>query len=141
MSEIHPTLLVASLEYIGSRSDEFAEEFYARLWVKDERTKQLFANTDMRTQRIHLMQTLTIVTNALLRGDVGITTTIEALGRRHHGYKVLPEYYDLVGETLIETLVHFMGATWTPAIQTSWANAFTLIKKVMLSSYGDALDK
>ncbi len=123
-------LLKQSFDLVAPQKEAFAEAFYNRLFALYPQTKTLFANTDMRHQRSSLMATLAVVVTGVVNGE-DVIPTIEQLGRRHDGYGVKPEYYPMVGQSLLETLKEFLGKDWTPEIEATWTTAYQVITQAM----------
>ena len=59
---------------------------------------------------------------------------MDRLGERHRGYGVLPEYYNVVGGVLIETLQETFAEKFTDDVKGAWVAAFALISTIMRSS-------
>jgi nitric oxide dioxygenase len=76
------------------------------------------------------MQTLTVVVRNLDRLE-GIVPAVEALGRRHAGYRVRRDDYDTVGAALLDTLEEALGAAFTSEVRGAWATAYGLLSAVM----------
>ena len=56
---------------------------------------------------------------------------VEALGRDHRKFGTQAAHYDAVGEALLATLAHFLGADWTPALAEDWTAAYGVIARTM----------
>ncbi|MEV8565378.1 globin domain-containing protein [Streptomyces sp. NPDC051322] len=56
---------------------------------------------------------------------------LQNLGRRHAGYGALPEHYPAVGASLLTTLEHYAGDSWTPEAAASWAAVYSVISRTM----------
>jgi hemoglobin-like flavoprotein len=54
------------------------------------------------------------------------------LGARHARYRVRPEHYPLVGETLLAALAELGGADFRPEMRRAWAEAYGVVSAVML---------
>jgi nitric oxide dioxygenase len=113
--------------------DVASDLFYARLFVLDPKLAALFAETDMRRQGRMLMQTLAIVVKSL--DDLSVVVpAVQALGRRHVGYGVVPEDYATVGSALLWTLEQGLGEAFTPAVSAAWAGAYGIVSSVMIAA-------
>ena len=117
----------ASVEPIA---DVAATLFYDRLFEQDPAVRRLFRRTDMAAQKKNLMQTLTVVVKGIDRLDA-LVPAVQALGRRHAGYGVRPEHYDLVGAALLWTLEQGLGELFTDDVRDAWAAAWDLIAAAM----------
>ena len=117
----------ASVEPIA---DVAATLFYDRLFEQDPAVRRLFRRTDMAAQKKNLMQTLTVVVKGIDRLDA-LVPAVQALGRRHAGYGVRPEHYDLVGAALLWTLEQGLEDAFTPETAEAWATVYTLLATTM----------
>jgi nitric oxide dioxygenase len=113
-------------------ADAAATIFYRRLFDLDPDLRALFPS-DLTNQRRNLMQTLTVVVRNLDRLE-GILPAVEALGRRHAGYRVRADDYETVGAALLDTLEEGLGDAFTPEVRMSWAAAYGLLASVMIGA-------
>ena len=120
----------ASVEPIA---DVAATLFYDRLFEQDPAVRRLFRRTDMAAQKKNLMQTLTVVVKGIDRLDA-LVPAVQALGRRHAGYGVRPEHYDLVGAALLWTLEQGLGDAFTDDVREAWAIAYGTLAAVMVAA-------
>jgi len=70
---------------------------------------------------------------ANLRDLSQVVPTLQALGSRHVGYKVVPEHYAVVGQALLKTLDMGLGDAFTPGVETAWTKVFAVVQETMLS--------
>jgi hemoglobin-like flavoprotein len=118
-------------------SDSAAELFYARLFELDPSLKPLFKG-DMKVQGKKLMQMIGTAV-ASLKDLPTLVPIVEALGRKHVGYGVKPEYYDTVGAALIWTLGKGLGDAFTEEAKAAWIETYTTLATVMkTAAYGKA---
>jgi nitric oxide dioxygenase len=110
-------------------ADAAATIFYRRLFDLDPDLRALFPS-DLTAQRRNLMQTLTVVVRNLDRLE-GILPAVEALGRRHAGYRVRADDYETVGAALLDTLEEGLAEAFTPEVRAAWAAAYGLLASVM----------
>ncbi|HET7030773.1 MAG TPA: globin family protein [Candidatus Limnocylindrales bacterium] len=113
-------------------ADTAATIFYRRLFDLDPDLRALFP-IDLTAQRRNLMQTLTVVVRNLDRLD-GILPAVEALGRRHAGYRVRPDDFETVGAALLDTIEEGLGAAFTIEVRAAWAAAYGLLAGVMIEA-------
>ncbi len=59
---------------------------------------------------------------------------LNSLGRRHQGYGVKPEDYEVVGAVLIATLQEVLREKFTEEVKVAWTAAFKLISTAMRTS-------
>lgn len=60
-----------------------------------------------------------------------LTEYLHGLGRDHRKFGVQPEHFKLVGTSLLATLAHFAGESWTEEAAQTWAAAYALVAQVM----------
>jgi nitric oxide dioxygenase len=123
--------LEATLELIKPRANEFLESFYHNLFTDYPATQALFQRSDMKKQKIMLLNALSFtVTN--LRTPEKLEQTLKGLGNRHVQYGALSQHYDLFGKSLLKTLEQYLGKDWTPETQVAWLAAYQAIADQML---------
>jgi hemoglobin-like flavoprotein len=120
-------------------ADVAATLFYERLFEQDPAVRRLFRKTDMAAQKKNLMQTLTVVVKGIDRLD-DLVPAVEALGRRHAGYGVRPEHYDIVGAALLWTLEQGLGDAFTNDVRDAWAEAYGTLAAVMIAAAEEPLE-
>jgi hemoglobin-like flavoprotein len=100
----------------------FGEIFYAKLFRSDPKsqTEKLVAALD------------TIVRN-LIDPD-GNAAMLAALGKRHAGYGVKPEHYDLVIDLLIDSMREILGPLAQPQHLDEWRMALRLVSDHMIAA-------
>src|SRR3954462_2207318 len=86
--------------------------FYKRLFELDPSLQPLFHHS-IQEQSKKLMATLKMAVDGLENRNE-LTSAIRALGRRHVQYGVKDQHYDTVGEALLWSLAHALGADFTP---------------------------
>lgn len=120
-------------------ADAAATRFYDRLFELDPSLRALFPATDLRDQKRKLMQTLTVAVRGLHRLQ-DLTPALEALGRRHVGYGVQDAHYETVGQALLWTLEHGLGAAFTPQVRDAWVETYQLVTSVMQRAAREAAE-
>lgn len=112
--------------------DELPLFFYADLFIKHPEVRDMFP-ISMETQRRHFVDALVKIVSQV-DNVRELTTFLEGLGRDHRKFGVMAEHYDAVADSLLTTLEHFSGPSWTPELALSWRAAYDLIGTVMLES-------
>ena len=69
-----------------------------------------------------------------LRDPERFARQVRTLGRRHHGYGVVPAHYDVVGAVLVETFQDQLGAAFTPELQAAWTVAYAHVAAQMVAA-------
>lgn len=130
-------LLLATYAWVLPQKDKFAAEFYGQLFTKSPEAHQLFIarQVDMVKQGNLLMATLFAVVTGIKDDPQETIEKIKQLGKRHQSYGALPEFYNLIGEVLIDTFKVFLKDGWTPDKEKAWREAYALIQYAMLDAY------
>jgi hemoglobin-like flavoprotein len=123
--------LETSFDLIAPRGEELMDIFYARLFAVAPAVTPLFAATDLRRQKAHLLGALVLLRNSLRNLDA-IVPTLRELGGRHVAYGARPEHYPVVGEVLIASMAEQAGEAWRPQYERAWTAAFDIVAGVML---------
>ncbi|MDY6782742.1 MAG: globin family protein [Cyanobacteriota bacterium] len=123
-----------SFERIKPHRIGFTSEFYSTLLSDFPEVKPLFAHSDIASQYDKLMDALALVVENL-RSPARVFASLRGLGARHVKYGVLPEYYPMMGKTLLGTLATYLGSEWTQDMKQAWTQAYTAIVEVMLEGY------
>jgi len=112
--------------------DEVPLFFYSDLFIKHPETRELFP-ISMKAQREHLIGALAQIVSQVDRADE-LSVFLAGLGRDHRKFGALAEHYDVVGESLLETLAHFAGDTWTSELAADWKEAYGVVASVMIEA-------
>lgn len=125
----------SSVAKVAPIAEQAAVIFYDRLFAQVPAIRAMFPQ-DMREQHKKLMATLAIVVGGL--GDLPtVLPAASALARRHVGYGVTPEHYQVVGGALLYTLEQGLGSDWTAELAAAWTSAYTLLSNDMITeAYG-----
>ncbi|QXJ24873.1 oxidoreductase [Actinomadura graeca] len=126
--------------HVAEQGDAVALFFYSDLFVRNPHLRDMFP-VGMTGQRDKLLRALgRIVSQA---DDLPtLVPFLQQLGRDHRRFGIIAEHYPSVGASLIATLRHFSGSTWTDEIAEDWNAAYTLVAKVMLEAADeDALSR
>jgi class 3 adenylate cyclase/hemoglobin-like flavoprotein len=122
-------LVQSSFEKVKPIADKAAELFYNRLFELDPSLRPLFKG-DIKEQERKLMATLALAVEGLRQPDK-IIGPVQKLGRRHVGYGVKAEYYNIVGEALLWTLAQGLGEEFTTPVRKAWEEAYTFLSEIM----------
>src|SRR5258708_16987069 len=87
----------------------------------------------MKAQRDHLVGALAQIVGQVDRVD-DLTLFLQGLGRDHRKFGALAEHYDVVGDSLLATLAHFAGDTWTPELASDWRGAYSPGARVRITA-------
>ncbi len=115
--------------HVAIHGDELPLFFYADLFIKHPEVRDMFP-ISMTAQRGHLVDALVKIVSQVDSLE-DLTIFLQGLGRDHRKFEAAPGHYDAVGDSLLATLEHFSGPTWTPELAADWAAAYKLIGSVM----------
>ncbi|GGO35687.1 globin family protein [Deinococcus humi] len=110
-------------------AEDASRLFYARLFELDPDLRLLFPH-DLSGQGRKLMTALGLVVRGLRTPDA-ILPAVRELGRRHGGYGVRDEHYEVVGSALLWTLKQGLGEAFTSEVQAAWSAAYALLSGEM----------
>ncbi|MGN6790903.1 MAG: globin domain-containing protein [Streptosporangiaceae bacterium] len=121
-----------SFAKIAMHGDEVPLFFYSDLFIRHPEVRELFP-ISMKAQRDHLIAALgQIISQVDRAGEV--SAFLQGLGRDHRKFGAVAEHYDIVRDSLLETIAHFSGDAWTPELATDWADAYKLIAGIMVQA-------
>jgi hemoglobin-like flavoprotein len=132
MTPKHIALVQCTFADVLPIADAAAALFYERLFTLDPTLRSLF-HSDMHEQGRKLMAVLQLAVAGLSRLEE-LVPTVQALGRRHHGYGVRKAHYATVGAALLWTLQKGLGKRFTPEVQAAWTSAYTLLADTMCAA-------
>jgi hemoglobin-like flavoprotein len=132
MTPEQQVLVQTSFAKVVPIADNAAALFYEDLFQRNPRLRALFKD-DMTEQRQKLMNILgTAVAN--LHQWNKIAAAVQALGKRHVTYGVMPADYDTVGAALIATLEKGLGDSFTPEVRDAWVACYATVVGGMLGA-------
>lgn len=126
-------LVQETWEKVVPIAETAAELFYGRLFEIDPELKPLFKQTDMKEQKMKLLQMLGMAVKGLDNLEQ-LVPAVENLGRRHVGYGVKDSHYDTVGDALLWTLEKGLGEAFTPEVMEAWTQTYITLATVMKNS-------
>lgn len=125
-------LLRSSWALVQPSPAPVAALFYDRLFQPDPSLRALFRG-NLEQQGHKLMAALSFVVEGL--DDLPRRLpAIQDLARRHAGYGVQPTHYNTVGQALLWTLAHGLGAAATDEVLQAWRQAYALLSGVMIEA-------
>jgi len=129
-------LVQESFELVAPISLAVADLFYDRLFWLDPSLRSLFTG-DMIEQRRKLMQMISVAVHGLDHLDQ-VVPAVEALGVRHVGYGVRPEYYDTVAAALLWTFERCLGPSFTSEVRQAWTDTYMILAGTMQNAMAKA---
>ena len=118
-----------SFDSVAGYGDEVPLFFYSDLFIKHPEVRDLFP-ISMKAQREHLIGALAQIVAQFDRVDE-LAVFLKGLGRDHRKFGTAAEHYDAVGDSLLATLAHFAGDTWTPELANAWSDAYSMVADAM----------
>ncbi|MEV6208716.1 globin domain-containing protein [Kitasatospora sp. NPDC051914] len=133
---IDPVLVKSTFASVESHGTEVTAWFYRHLFEHHPDVRPLFAE-HMDEQQDRLFAALGTLVSQLEDTDA-LVGSLTALGRRHAAYGALPEHFPAVGASLIATLRHFAGDTWSPEAEAAWAAVYGIVADTMGRALAEA---
>ena len=118
MTASQKSLVKESFAEIREISGPVALLFYGRLFEIDPSLRPMFRQ-DIELQGRKLMDMLTAVVDNI-DGLDGLAPLFHAMGQRHAGYGVKPEYYVTVSKALIWALAQALGPEFDAEVKAAW---------------------
>jgi len=125
------SLVQESFAAIRGDTDAAAALFYAKLFELQPGLRALFSD-DMANQRRLLMKMISVAVEQL-RGIDALLPALHDLGRRHVGYGVREEDYEMAGAALLATLAEALGPRFSDEARAAWASAYGVLSGAMLA--------
>ncbi len=136
ITEQQIALVQESWEKVVPIQETAAELFYGQLFEIAPEVKPLFKG-DMKSQGRKLMTMLNTAVKSLNDLDA-IVPAVQDMGKRHVGYGVKDEHYDVVAEALLWTLGKGLGDDFTDEVKDAWVAVYTLVATVMKDAAAEA---
>jgi hemoglobin-like flavoprotein len=115
-----------------------AKLFYARLFEIAPHIQSMFRNVpEMGKQGDKFTATLAMLIWSL-DDKAKLLPAIETLAKQHVLYGVQPAHYTTLGQALMWTLEHRLGAEWNDETAAAWARAYDMLCRHMIeNAYGE----
>ena len=121
--------LKESFARVATYGDEVPLFFYSHLFLTHPETRELFP-VSMAGQRDKLVNALGRIVSDVSSHDT-LLPFLRGLGRDHRKFGTVAGHYPAVGASLIATLKHFSGQSWTDDLAQDWTEAYGVIAQVM----------
>ncbi len=131
-----PQLLKANFAIVAQHGEDVTAYFYQDLFERAPAVRAMFPN-DLKAQERMLLQALINIVEYMDAPDE-LVPFAQELGRKHAAYGTLPDHFPVVGASLIATLQHFSGDSWTPEIEAQWGEAYGVLAQVMTDALAGA---
>ena len=123
------TIIRLTFAQAMNNKDAVGKMFYDRLFEIAPETRAMFSG-DMAAQSRKLMDTLALAVG-MLRDMPTLKATLQGLAKRHVGYGVRDEHYDIVGQALLWTLERGLGDAFTPEARIAWSELYAAVAQIM----------
>jgi hemoglobin-like flavoprotein len=131
MTATQRRLLRDSFELLRQDARPFTLLFYGKLFEMDPSARRLFHN-DIALQGRKLIDTLAAVVGSL-DDFQPMRSNLAELGRKHAGYGVRPEQYEILTSALLWSMGQALEADFDAATRDAWKLALTAISAAMQS--------
>ena len=121
---------------VAAHGDQVPLFFYSTLFLEHPDVREMFP-VGMAAQRDRLVTALGRIVSDVDNVDA-LLPYLRELGTDHRKYMVVAEHYPAVGQALLATLEHFLGADWTPDLAADWAAAYGIVAQVMTEAADEA---
>lgn len=118
---------------LSNGSDFFVEKFYQLMFEQHPEIRPLFPQS-MKNQNAALLSMLDNVINGIEYIDE-LKEVLIQLGKRHQGFGVQANMYDVFVEIVVEAAKQSSNNTITDEEITAWEHAFRSISDLMIKSY------
>lgn len=125
-----------SFAVIGAHPDRFAQRFYDRLFEKLPTLRSLFSE-GMTRQRGKPLNSLTKAVE-MFDTPAQLIGPLKKLGAHHADMGVGPGEYQMVVDTLIETLTAEIGDEWDDGHDRAWRSLLDFVSSVMQDGAAEA---
>ncbi|NLG54227.1 MAG: oxidoreductase [Rhodococcus sp.] len=113
--------------------------FYSHLFLAHPEVRDMFP-ISMSAQRDRFFAALGhILTSVETLADD--PSFVQHLGKDHRRFGVVSAHYPAAGASLLATLEHFHGDSWTPELAADWAAAYQAVAGLMMDAAADAEKK
>lgn len=132
LTKQHKALVRRSFNKIAQAHEVVARLFYEKLFEISPEVRELFKG-DITDQRVKLMQMLAIMVTSI--DDLGFLQTAAAdLGKRHVGYGVAADHFDIVGKALVYALKEACPDVMTDQVSAAWVALYTFIAETAITT-------
>jgi NAD(P)H-flavin reductase/hemoglobin-like flavoprotein len=128
-SAVDEQRLKESFARVATYGDEVPLFFYSHLFLAHPETREMFP-VSMTGQRDKLLNALGRIVSDVSNHD-SLLPFLRGLGRDHRKFGTVADHYPAVGASLIATLRHFSGTSWTEDLARDWTEAYEVIAQVM----------
>lgn len=111
------------------------KKFYENLFEIAPDLKRYF-KTDMGIQSMKIMQMIGFAV-ANMNAPATLSNIVRDLGKRHVGYGVEKEHFQVVGQALIMTFEQLLGDKFTPQAREAWLLLYQDLVAIATTAYAN----
>ncbi len=124
-------LLKESWSHVEGQSDQFANQFYARIFLTEPGLRELFP-VDMSRQRSRMVDGL-VAAMQVIDDPLRFGRLMANLGREHRRYHVRAEHYGIVSAALVDSMRQCCGRHWSVEYEQAWRDTYRMMASAMLA--------
>ena len=131
ITEMTKGLVKATLPVLKQQGDAITARMYEILFEKYPHVKPLFANAPNNQSKI---LTQTIIAYSEHIDDLSVLAdALERIARKHIAVGVQPEYYPLIGESLLQAFKDILEESITEEIISAWQEAYLFLAEHLIA--------
>ena len=130
ITEMTKGLIKATLPVLKQQGDAITARMYELLFEKYPQVKLLFANAPDNQSKI-LTQSI-IAYSEHIDDLSALSSALEQIARKHVAVGVQPEYYPLVGESLLQAFREILDESITDEIISAWQEAYFFLAEQLI---------
>jgi nitric oxide dioxygenase len=135
-------LVKASVPALREHGETVSRLCYSRLLAKNPEFNNLLSKTNQATGRQPRAFTAVILAFAShINHTSELVPRMERMCNKHCSLGVKPEHYDVIGKHLLEAFAIVLGSQWTPALNSAWAKAYSMLAKMLMAREGQMYSK
>ena len=119
-----------SFNAIAQHDKALTDLVYEKLFSLCPHARAMFPD-DMAVQKMQMSVALELIVKSL-DNFADIEEHLKEMGDEHANSGVKPEYYPLMGRSLLSAMAEVSGPAWTPQIEEDWTIAINAIVSSML---------
>ncbi|NJO14387.1 MAG: hypothetical protein HC877_01155 [Thioploca sp.] len=130
ITEMTKGLIKATLFVLKQQGDAITTRMYELLFEKYSQVKPLFANAPDNQSKI-LTQSI-IAYSEHIDDLSALSSALEQIARKHVAVGIQPEYYPLVGESLLQAFREILDESMTDEIISAWQEAYFFLAEQLI---------
>ncbi len=123
-------LIRESWEKVKPGAKQIGWNLYDKLFVKLPGVRHMF-DADINQQACKLAAVVSFVVTKLHRLE-DIFPDLRNIGLKHANYHIPLDWYDVVGQCLIDTVKEASGKSWNGQMEVAWFRLYNVLKEQVL---------